>query len=351
MTTVNQSELQTAVSVDELLALGSNPTLSDLLFYVRDGSQASENGKHRKVAGDVLRTLLAPLLKTVNSESLFGSGNIAISAGSSVWPALDSTLQTGNFNFGSSSRVVPISLAAGNIVGTLPASPADGQICGVVAQGVSGGSANRFTLGLNGKTRDGAGSALATSSAIPTNPSPASLVGLTTQLGVTGVFTSVNYQSNGGFENGHCLYASNSTPGVSWFELATSFGANGYFQFRTRVGYVDGGPIIDTPFLQSQVLVNGSAVSPQTIGTRQQDSRGELYDVIRIGVPQGAVTMRITRPGPNSFESFVVENRIATPPSSWTDVASVNVGPGGAAAWQWSNASQTWHTLFRRQLG
>jgi hypothetical protein len=58
MTTVNQNELQTAVSVDELLALGANPTLSDLLFYVRDGSQASENGKHRKVAGNTLRSLM-----------------------------------------------------------------------------------------------------------------------------------------------------------------------------------------------------------------------------------------------------------------------------------------------------
>jgi hypothetical protein len=94
MTTVNQSELQTAVSVDELLALGSNPALTDLLFYVRDGSQASENGKHRKVAGDVLRTLLAssggreffPTIANntsdANNDINFGASRLWVSNGS-----------------------------------------------------------------------------------------------------------------------------------------------------------------------------------------------------------------------------------------------------------------------------
>jgi hypothetical protein len=58
MTVVAQADLVNAVSVDELSALGANPTLSDLLMYVRDGSQATENAKHRKVGLDVLRTLL-----------------------------------------------------------------------------------------------------------------------------------------------------------------------------------------------------------------------------------------------------------------------------------------------------
>jgi hypothetical protein len=58
MPTVNQADLVSAKSVDELSALASNPALTDLLFYVRDGSQTAENDKHRKVAGTTLRSLM-----------------------------------------------------------------------------------------------------------------------------------------------------------------------------------------------------------------------------------------------------------------------------------------------------
>jgi uncharacterized Zn-binding protein involved in type VI secretion len=61
MTIVNQSQLETAESIDELAALAANPNMSDLLFYVRDGSQSAENDKHRKVAGNVLRSLVMQL--------------------------------------------------------------------------------------------------------------------------------------------------------------------------------------------------------------------------------------------------------------------------------------------------
>lgn len=110
MTVVAQADLVNAVSVDELELLGSNPTLSQLLMYVRDGSQTTENAKHRKVALDVLRTLLSPVLRghrhglAISNNVADATNDIDIGAGQAsvfngtIWKIVDYAGGTGRLD-------------------------------------------------------------------------------------------------------------------------------------------------------------------------------------------------------------------------------------------------------------
>jgi hypothetical protein len=269
-------------------------------------------------------------IKTINSESLLGGGNIAIAG---AWPQIDSTVQTANFNFGSASRIVPISLSGGNIVGTLPAVPFDGQICGVVSRGVNGGSSNRFTFGLNGRIVDGSPTTTVTrttsfeNNANGSNASQA----LVTELGATSWSTAggagVEVWNNGGRTGLKKLLIYTST-----LTIVLPITVNGTFSAWLRTSDL-------------AVTLNGvSQVVPPFVGFYQQQ--------LAVALPNTqSNTVAITSFN-NSVEidDLSLSGMPGSMPADWTDVNSRNVGPQGIAIWQWSAANSTWHQLLRRQL-
>jgi hypothetical protein len=338
MTVVAQADLVNAVSVDELSSLGANPTLSDLLMYVRDGSQATENAKHRKVALDVLRTLLQPTLKTLNSESLFGAGDIVIASGANT---PDSAVQTSNFTFGQGGVGwnVPVNLSGGNIVGTLPAVIPNGRIVRVYGRGIASGSANRFSFGLNGGTFNGGPTSL---SNITTNFDTAGLSGSglagaishLQSLGLTSVTTNAG-ATIGIWASGSAFSANNTLQfgeeGEHWLQFTTPVTTNGQLIVRSRSSMV--------------IRVNGSIVhtSPNNI----------TWQAVTTALPDQANVIRFTSPDTfySDIDNLQITNTPATPPSAWTDAASRNIGPGGYVELQGVTANSTWHVLQRSQLG
>lgn len=339
MTVVAQADLVNAVSVDELLALGENPTLSALLIYVRDGSQSTENAKHRKVALDVLRTLLQPVLKTVNSESLFGSGDLVIAGGADFTP--DTTVQTGNFAFGSGGVGwhVPVDLSLGNIVGTLPLVVPHGQIVRVFGKGISSGSANRFTFNLNSNSFFNGNESFGARAASGAQSTVAPW--FTTELGVSS------------FSSSNLNVGTNGTDG-SGFRLELS--PSSFFQFTVNCG--TGGGTFSIHFLSGATTLADLGVSPYVNGVL---TRPPVAATVNVGfgiwrrydfaIPSGASNVFRLECGDSivRMDDLQLTNTPTSQPADWTDVTARNIGPKGYVEIIGLNGA--WHPLQRTQLG
>jgi hypothetical protein len=285
---------------------------------------------------------------TINVDNTSGSGTFtswaigvagdrgaAGSGGSSLTP--DSSMQTSDFSFGSSSRIAIVSLASASITGTLPATPANGQVCEARAQGLVTTNANRFTLALNGKTINGAGASTGT---VTTSFAEA---GATTAARLAAVGTSLGASASG--SGSHDFTGLNRAGGTGNGMLVR---INGTVTFTRAVNASSVITFWVNSFdANASFRVNGSTVSLTLINTQSGGWQQYSYAFGSSG------TFTFGWVCNNTDAYFIVDdvsisNVNLSTPSSWTAVNSWQVAGGGLIRVEWSEAAQTWHVINYR---
>jgi hypothetical protein len=263
----------------------------------------------------------------------------ALGSAGGGWPAFraGSPLAT-NFNF-SGTEIVAVSLASGNVVGTLPVSPSDGQICAVYVEGMDSASsafANRFTFGRNTKTFNFSGSTpLANkSTAFATSNLTTSLV---TTLGADS-FTSNNagdiaYISTYGRAANGCIRIGTSG---TYIDLVLSVGANAVLRFWVEPN--------NNASLKPSVSIGGSALTATQIGGDVASFTWAQYSY-QLGASAGTKTVRIQATNSlQHIDDMEVLNINGTVPTS--AITSPSIAPGGVCFLQWDQRIGTWMKLF-----
>lgn len=250
---------------------------------------------------------------------------------------VDSSVQTGNFSFGASGVGwnVPVDLSGGNIVGTLPASPINGQIVRVYGRAIPGGSANRFSFAINGGTLNGAASPTTTGS-----------TGFETANFNTSLLTELKCVSASTLYNSAAEFSLART-GARGYQIEND-GASGFIEmvFNVAAGGATFSYWVRNNFGTSQSYtetVNG--VSTGRTATTSWVNR-------TIALSAGTNTIRLTNGAAYvNIDDLSIGNLVATAPAGWTSTANRTIGPGGYTELQYSSANSTWHVVQHSVLG
>jgi hypothetical protein len=246
-----------------------------------------------------------------------------VNTASGTWPITEETLVTDNFNVGTASRSVVVDLTSNDVVAMFPATPTNGQIVEILCRGIALESLNRLTQNWNGKTVDGAGSAVVTKildfqgqSNVATYFAAQGLSSITTSNG--SIYTN---GLSAGFQTTHYLGIDDG-----FVQFTESFASD------ASISFLHAGQIV--------ISVDGEQVASYSSGT---------VTLRTVAVPSGVHVIRLASGSTGQFltvDNLTLSNCVATP-SEWTEDRPV--GPGGAAAFRYSDASETWHELFRRE--
>lgn len=223
----------------------------------------------------------------------------------------------GNFAFGVGGVGwdVLVNLSSANIVGTLPNVIPDGQVARVFAEGVAGGSANRFSFGLGPNTFNGGVVGFGNASS---DCSQGSVAASLAALGAT--LTASAFAS---WSPNQINLANDDNPGEVTFTIVGGPGG--------------GGLTFTVPTLFLSVFRNGV----------------NLGAVNSVPLLAGLNTIRILRNATpaEALDNFAATNVAVPIPSLWTDVVARNVGPSGYVELEGVAAVPTWLVKQRLQFG
>jgi len=264
-------------------------------------------------------------IKTINGNSLLGAGDLPV--GSVNWSG--QAIRTSNFNSVAGSWQEIEITGAGNIIGTLPVSPADNEEHSFVCRPTATDPGGRFRLGLNGKVINGR-----TDAATETRSTDFPLPTIAENFAYLGGSISM---SGGNMSIGDNLRINNlyNPPGsITW--TLPSVAANS--------SELTVSPFVEPGLRGANITLNGTLVY------QTPNSGANRWDTVAIPLTQSLNTVVMSSyVGAYNYgcdiRDITLTGILISAPAAWTDVVPWQLNSGGRLAVRWNAEFQTWFVL------